>query len=128
MLVLPTGEIAAKLDEQPYVVILSNQVGDMLAFVSPKALDACVNCHALGPNSPRGSGPSLWQVWDRDIASAPGHDYSAALRRRGGEWDEQALRAFLSDAESFAAGTSMPDQGLTGPELDVVIEALEGLQ
>jgi cytochrome c2 len=128
VLVLPTGEIAAKLDEQPFVAILSNQVGDAPAFVPPKALDSCVTCHALGPHSPTGAGASLWQVWGRDIASAPAPNYSSALSGRGGVWDEQALRAFLSDADSFAPGTSMPNSGLTGAELDAVIEALEGLQ
>lgn len=129
VIVLPTGEIAAKLDKQSYVVILSNQVGeDGPAFVEPEALAACVTCHALGPQSPGGAGPRLWQVWGRDIASAPGYDYSAGLRGRGGAWDEPALRAFLSDAESFAPGGAMPDQGLTGRELDAVVEALEGLR
>ncbi|MFQ5565192.1 MAG: PQQ-dependent sugar dehydrogenase [Paracoccaceae bacterium] len=128
VLVLPTGEIAAKLDEQPYVAILSNQVGEDIAFVPPKALDGCEKCHALGPASPRGSAPSLWKVWGRDVAAIDGYEYSAALRRRGGAWDEPALRAYLSDAEGFAAGTSMPDQGLAGAQLDAVIGALEGLQ
>ncbi len=128
VLVLPTGEIAAKLDEQPFVVILSNQVGDAPAFVPPEVLDSCVVCHALGPRSPKAAGPSLWQVWGRDIAALPGQDYSGSLSRQGGVWDEQALRAFLSDADSFASGTSMPNSGLTGAELDAVIEALEGLQ
>jgi cytochrome c2 len=129
VLVLPTGEIAAKLDEQPFVAILSNQARDGgPVFAAPKALAACETCHALGPQSRSGTAPRLWQVWGRDIASTEGHDYSSALRGRGGAWDEQALRAYLSDAEAFASGSSMPNQGLTGADLDAVIEALESLQ
>ena len=129
VLVLPSGEIAAKLDSQPYVAILSNQVGDDLpAFVAPKALGACVTCHALGPQAPRGSAPDLWQVWGRQIGAAPGYEYSGALSGHGGVWDEAALRAFLSDAGGFAPGTPMPDPGLTGAELDAAINALEGLR
>ncbi len=37
------------------------------------------------------------------------------------------MRAFLSDAGSFAPGTPMPNAGLTGADLDAVIAALEGL-
>lgn len=129
VIVLPTGEIAAKLDEEPFVVILSNQAGEKVAFVAPKPLESCAKCHALGPRAPRGSAPSLWQVWGRDIAAAAdSHDYSAALAGHDGVWDEAALRAYLSDAKSFAPGTSMPDQGLAGAELDAVIGALETLQ
>ncbi len=128
VLVLPTGEIAALLDEQGFVAIVSNQVGDDVAFVTPKALKGCETCHALGPGSRSGSGPDLWQVWDRDIASLDSFAYSGALSSMGGAWDEAALRAYLSDGEVFAPGSSMPNQAISGGDLDQVIEALEGLR
>ena len=62
VIVLPTGEIVAKLDEQPYVVIISSQAAkdQDAAFVAPKALRSCEKCHAIGPIAPQSSAPSLW--------------------------------------------------------------------
>lgn len=128
VMVLPGGEIAALLDEQPYLAILSNQTGEEVAFVAPPELEACEKCHALGPASRSGSAPSLWQVWGRPIGAVEGFDYSPALARHGGRWDEAALRAYLSDGAGFAPGTSMPDQALSGADLDAVIGALESLR
>ena len=128
VMVLPSGEIAALLDEDGFLAIVSNQVGEDTDFVAPEALANCETCHALGPASRSGSGPRLWQVWGRDIASVDGFDYSSALSRRGGVWDEANLRAYLSDGEAFAPGSSMPNQSISGAELDRIIGALEGLR
>ena len=128
VLVLPTGEIAALLDEQGFVAIVSDQTGDAPEFVAPEALANCETCHALGPATRSGSGPRLWQVWGRDIGSEESFAYSSALAGEGGVWDEASLRAYLSDGEAFAPGSAMPDQALSGAELDRVIEALESLR
>ncbi len=128
VLVLPTGEIAALLDEEPYLAIVSNQGGGDVAFDAPKALDGCAKCHALGPVAPRLAGPGLWQVWDRAIGADTRHAYSPALAGMGGTWDEASLRAYLADSESFAPGTTMPSQGLSGADLEAVIEALRSLR
>jgi len=96
--------------------------------VAPKALSSCEKCHALGPIAPQSSAPSLWQIWGRKIAADGGFEYSDSLAGRSGVWDEQALRAYLSDGEGFAPDGSMPDQALSGAELDAVIEELERLQ
>lgn len=128
VLVLPTGEIAALLDEEPYLAIVSDQGGGAVAFEAPKELGGCAKCHTMGPASPRLAGPGLWNIWGRAIGADTGHTYSAALAGKGGTWDEAALRAYLADSEAFAPGTSMPSQGLSGTQLDAVIEALRGLR
>jgi cytochrome c2 len=77
---------------------------------------ACLECHSLqfGSNE---RAPSLAGVWNRGIGSGQFEGYSAALKNRGGTWNEATLQAFLSDPESFAPGTIMPSQNLNDPEI-----------
>lgn len=69
----------------------------------------------------------LANVWERDIASISGYDYSPALTKLSGRWTEKQLRAFLEDPESVAPGNAMPPAGLSGESLNAVIDALRDL-
>jgi cytochrome c2 len=65
-------------------------------------------------------------VVGRPIGGAPYSGYSAALAGKGGVWDAESLKAFLSAPATFAPGTSMPDPGLAGQDdlIEAVIRAL----
>ncbi len=70
---------------------------------------SCGVCHGLNPGTSSANGPSLWGVYQREIAGTNFVGYSTALRTIGGTWTDASLSAFLLDPQRFAPGTSMPD-------------------
>jgi cytochrome c2 len=84
------------------------------------ALEGCAECHGFGV-LPSAGAPSLGEVFGRQVAGLADFDYSESLSAVGGEWDRDQLVAFLSNPQSVAEETSMPDPALDDPE---VIEAL----
>ena len=75
------------------------------------------SCHAVDPaDKRRTAGPILWGVFGRAPASLPGFEYSSALQRLGGVWNEEALNAFVAHPMATAPGTSMQFEGLANAE------------
>lgn len=85
----------------------------------------CSGCHSVQDGTSHGLGPDLGGLFDREIASAPGYDYSEALRELEGEWTEERLDRFLEDPQGFAPGTTMRMEGIRDPEVrDAIIDYL----
>ena len=80
----------------------------------------CYACHSVVPGETGLTGPNLFGVVGRAVASAPDFEYSAALERlpaRGYRvWTEAALDAYLRSPEGFAPGTAMTFVGLPDPD------------
>jgi cytochrome c2 len=75
----------------------------------------CGGCHKL-EGSAHMFGPDLRNVYGRKVASAEGYlDYSPALKRVSGRWDEKKLNKFLENPQAMVPGTSMPFAGITDP-------------
>jgi cytochrome c2 len=76
----------------------------------------CYACHSVVPGETGLTGPNLFGVVGRAVASAPNFAYSAALERlpaRGYRvWTEAALDAYLRSPEDVAPGTAMTLVGL----------------
>lgn len=98
---------------------LPESIGDTLVY-------SCMYCHHLGPTSAADVAPSLSDIFERSIAS-DNFRYSAALRSKEGTWNEDSVRAFLSNPGQFASGTAMPSPNLTSDGIDEVIRALKQL-
>lgn len=81
----------------------------------------CIECHS------KPALPSLFGVYGAPIARQTGVTYSTALSNRNDEWTEERLREFLQDPASFAPGTTMPSTGLSGDNLDRIVESLRNL-
>ncbi|GAB4200822.1 MAG: c-type cytochrome [Wenzhouxiangellaceae bacterium] len=77
----------------------------------------CQSCHPGAAGLDHGVGPNLWGLAQRDIASAPGYDYSPALKSLNGRWDATTLNAFLSNPMAFAPGNHMAYAGVTDAEV-----------
>ncbi|NSY41437.1 cytochrome c family protein [Leisingera sp. ANG59] len=77
-----------------------------------KVFKKCSACHKLedGANA---TGPYLYGVVGREIASASGFGYSGALTGLAGKaWTPEELDAFLAKPSAYASGTTMSFSGL----------------
>lgn len=81
-----------------------------------KAFQACAACHspAQGTN---GLGPSLFGVVGRKAGSAPGFNYSRAMKDSNRSWTAQNLDAFIADPQKAVPGNHMPFSGLPDTQL-----------
>ena len=68
-------------------------------------------------------------VVNRPIATAPGFNYSAALKgKAGGKWDFDALNKWLTKPSAFAPGTAMTFAGISNEKQRAdVIDYLDSL-
>ena len=95
---------------------------------TPVAFAPCMSCHAVTPGQ-NGIGPSLAGVFGRKAASAPGFEYSAAMKASGKTWDEASLDAFLTNPMGVVSGTRMTYMGQSDPaKRKAVIDYLKTLK
>lgn len=72
----------------------------------------CAACHKLEAGA-NGTGPYLYGVVGRPIASADGFSYSGALQEKADQaWTAENLNAFLEKPKDWAPGTTMGFAGL----------------
>jgi len=76
----------------------------------PPVFAQCASCHAVKTGQ-NGIGPSLAGVFGRKAASAPGYDYSPALKASGMVWDEASLDKWLANPMGTVSGTRMTYAG-----------------
>ena len=77
-----------------------------------KVFGKCKACHKLEKGA-NGTGPYLYNIVGREIASVEGYSYSSALVGMSGVWSEDELSAFLLKPSKYAPGTKMSYSGLT---------------
>jgi cytochrome c len=110
------SEVAAKTEE-PQGGAASAQINSLLATASAErgaqVAKQCQACHNFEEGQGPKVGPDLYGVVGRKIASAPGFNYSAALKSKNGTWDFNALNAWLSKPTAYAPGTAMTFAGLS---------------
>jgi cytochrome c len=72
----------------------------------------CAACHTFDNGGPNRVGPNLWGIVGRPRASAPGFNYSAAMKAKGGEWTFDEMNKFLAGPQAYIKGTTMGFAGL----------------
>ena len=83
---------------------------------------ACVACHTERPDA---LGPNLRGVFGRKSAALEDFHYSNPMKRANLLWDEENLRAYITDPQTKVKGNRMPFGGLAKPgDLDDVIAYL----
>jgi cytochrome c len=84
-----------------------------LATGDPKAGEAvysrCLGCHSLEVNR---TGPKHCGLFGRRAGSAPGFEYSPAMKNSKLVWNEQTLERFLADPPKTVPGTAMTYAGV----------------
>jgi len=72
---------------------------------------ACVACHTLSPDEGNRAGPTLAGIFGRRIASLPGYNFSAALKKLDIVWTpETVAKLFEVGPAAYTPGTKMPEQ------------------
>ncbi len=117
----PGYEVAVK-EEQPQAgaapaAPVAVPIENLLASASPQrgadVARQCQACHNFQEGQGPKIGPDLYNVVGRKIASAPGFNYSAALKSKNGAWDFNALNTWLTKPSAYAPGTAMTFAGLS---------------
>ena len=79
---------------------------------------ACVACHTLGADQANRAGPTLAGIFGRRIATAPGYNFSEALKRLDIVWTPETVsKLFEIGPAAYTPGTKMPEQRI-GSEAD----------
>ncbi|BBB12954.1 c-type cytochrome [Sphingopyxis sp. FD7] len=72
----------------------------------------CVACHTVDKGGRHGIGPNLHAIVGAPVAAKPDFSYSAAMKAKGGVWDEAALDAYLEAPMKDVPGTRMAFAGV----------------
>jgi cytochrome c len=105
----PGQQQAAKPAEQPIETLLASASVEHGATVAKQ----CAICHNFQEGQGPKVGPDLYGVVGRKIASAPGFNYSAALKGKSGTWTFDELNTWLKDPRAMVPGTAMTFAGLS---------------
>ncbi len=93
-----------------------------------RAFQYCYSCHSVDPDETAVlSGPNLFGVVGRPVASQDGFDYSDEMRAFGAdgkEWTADLIAQFIQEPEVLVPGTPM--QSPPGPRTEEERQALLG--
>jgi cytochrome c len=99
----PVGNVVMGAPEDP----LARFAGDPGAQV----FRACVACHTLSRDEGNRAGPTLAGLFGRRIATLPGYNFSAALKKLDITWTPQTVsKLFEVGPMAYTPGTKMPEQ------------------
>jgi cytochrome c len=112
----PGSEVAVK--EQPKAgAVAAVPIDTLLASASAErgaqVAKQCQACHNFEEGQGPKIGPDLYNVVGRKIASVSGFSYSSALKSKNGNWDFNALNAWLTKPGAYVPGTAMTFAGLS---------------
>jgi cytochrome c len=94
---------------------LDTRLSQASAQRGQRLFQECSTCHGVTPARGHGLGPNLAGVFGRRVGSAPGFDYSDALREAGFFWTPAELDRWLADPRSTLQGTRMNFRPLRDP-------------
>ncbi|MFT4716840.1 MAG: cytochrome c [Paracoccaceae bacterium] len=81
------------------------------AVKGAKVFTKCKACHKVEPGV-NSTGPSLYGIVGKDVASEGGFKYSSAITGIDGNWTIEALNDFLLKPKDMVPGTKMSFAGL----------------
>ncbi len=109
--VIDTGEEDAGGGEEVAEVSFADLMAEADVAKGAKVYKKCAACHKISDGD-NATGPFLYGVVGRPVASVAGFGYSAAMTEKGGDWTPEALDAFLTKPGADVPGTKMSFSGL----------------
>ena len=113
----PGSEVAAKEEQPQASAVAAVPINTLLASASAErgaqVAKQCQACHNFEEGQGPKMGPDLYGVVGRKIATAPGYNYSSALKSKNGTWDFNTLNTWLTKPSAYAPGTAMTFAGLS---------------
>lgn len=110
--VIATADESGAEEEAEEAVPFAELVAAADAEKGAKVWGKCKACHKLEDGA-NGTGPHLYGLVDRPIASVEGFGYSDALAGMSSDaWTVEALDAWLANPKAFAPGNKMTFSGL----------------
>lgn len=95
-------------------------IATLLASADPAAgaevFKKCSACHSVNQGGASGIGPNLYATVGKPHGHVAGFAYSDALKSVPGNWDFDALDAWLTSPRKYAPGTKMTFAGLSNPQ------------
>lgn len=76
----------------------------------------CQSCHLTAEGAGNLVGPNLHGLFERQVASEPGFDYSPALKAETFTWTPEQLDHWLANPRTFVPGNRMSFSGVRKPE------------
>ncbi|HTJ58341.1 MAG TPA: cytochrome c family protein [Devosiaceae bacterium] len=110
-------EPAAAAAATPAAATPSVPLPQLLAQADPTqgadSVKKCQSCHDFSEGGANKTGPDLFNIVDRKIASAPGFPFSDALKAHANDtWTFENLSKWLASPKTFAPGTKMTFAGI----------------
>lgn len=87
-----------------------------LVAAGERQFKKCMACHMVGEDAQHRVGPALNGLVGRAAGTGDGYKYSNAMAEAEIIWNDEELRAFLSDPKGFLPGNKMSFPGLKAPE------------
>jgi cytochrome c len=114
---IEVAEAAETPSEAPAEGVPAVSIGTLLASADPaKGLGAtkpCQACHDFKKGGPNKTGPNLWGIIERGIASHEGFSFSDGMKARTAEkWTYENIDAFLKNPKAAVKGTKMAFAGV----------------
>ena len=106
----PSSAAQKLLDELPPAYRHADLENGQLHF------NLCRACHTITPGGPNMTGPNLYGVFGRKVASNADYSYSSALSAKSWTWDADHLDKWLASPRTYVPGTKMSFYGIPDNE------------
>jgi cytochrome c len=119
-----------KTGEHVGAVVLARPEDFLAGFQGERGAEvfqACAACHTLTPDGGNRAGPTLHGVFGRRIATAPGYNFSPALRELDIVWNAETIaKLFEVGPAQYTPGTKMPEQRIgSATDREALVRFLE---